>query len=147
MLYLYERCCTQGEDFLNSTPLAIELLSMAFENCQNAYIILDGLDECSRDQRKTIVKWFRDLIENLPATRPERLRCIFISQDDGFARKDFAGLASLQLRLEDTQQDIDTYCQVEARKLPEHFHLSKEEVQKIATTVAKSVKGNAGVLI
>ncbi|TGJ88444.1 hypothetical protein E0Z10_g384 [Xylaria hypoxylon] len=89
----YQKSCRSGESSLISPALIEELLTLAFGNCKSAYIILDGLDECPRDQRKYITHWFRRLVEDLPNTEPERLRCLLVSQDDGFARKDFAGLA------------------------------------------------------
>ncbi|KAK6082031.1 zinc finger protein [Seiridium cupressi] len=109
-----QKSCHSGEMVLSSSALVEELLDLAFGNCKSAYIILDGLDECPRDQRKIITQWFRKLIENLPSNEPERLRCLFVSQDDGPARKDFAGLASIKIRAEDNQHDVEEHSRVEA---------------------------------
>ncbi|KAI4598575.1 hypothetical protein KJ359_002988 [Pestalotiopsis sp. 9143b] len=138
----YQKFCRSGDAALSSPGMVEELLTLAFGNCKSAYIILDGLDECPRDQRKIITQWFRHLIENLSNSEPERLRCLFVSQDDGFARKDFAGLANVKIRAEDSQQDIEKYCQVEAENLlASHPSLTKEKVDWIARSVAHSVEG------
>ncbi|KAF7532343.1 hypothetical protein G7054_g8019 [Neopestalotiopsis clavispora] len=138
----YQRSYRSGEAVLSSSQMVEELLTLAFGNCKNAYIVLDGLDECPREQRKTITKWFRKLIDNLPSKEADRLRCLFISQDDGPARKDFAGLASVKIGAEDTQRDIEEYCQVQAAKLLDnHPAVSNEKANWIATTVANSAKG------
>lgn len=137
----YQKCCCSGEAVLTSTALTEELLELGFGNCKSAYIILDGLDECPREQRKVITRRFRKLVEDLPATAPERLRCLFLSQDDGFARKDFSDLASIQISVEATKHDIEEYCRIEAAKLKESLKMSDEQASKIASTVAKSVDG------
>ncbi|TPX09019.1 uncharacterized protein E0L32_001720 [Thyridium curvatum] len=139
---LYEKSCRDVEATLTSSTLIEELLNLAFDNCKSAYIILDGLDECPRDQRKFIAQWFRNLVENLPSDAPDRLRCLFVSQDDGAARKDFAGLASIKIDAEDNQSDIEQYSRIEADKLHrQHPDLSEEKLNWIASIVANSAKG------
>ncbi|KAI8630498.1 putative zinc finger protein [Xylariaceae sp. FL1651] len=138
----YQKSCRGGEAVLTSPALVEELLVLAFGNCKSAYIILDGLDECPRDQRKYITQWFRKLVEDLPNSEPERLRCLFVSQDDGIARKDFAGLASITIRPEDSTHDIKEYSQIEANKLQESCSLlTKEKVSMITSSVANSAGG------
>ena len=140
--YFYERCCESGEAVLDSRALIEELLKLAFDNCKSAYIILDGLDECARDERKEITQWFRKLVEDLPTSEPERLRCLFVSQDDGVARKDFSGLANIKIKSEDNKHDINLYSRIEADKLKLTFNLAEERAAGIASTVANSVEGN-----
>ncbi|KAI1355972.1 putative zinc finger protein [Xylaria sp. FL0043] len=130
---LYQRSCRSGESVLKSPALIEDLLNLAFGNCRSAYIILDGLDECPRDQRKIITQWFRKLVEELPTTEPERLRCLFISQDDGIARKDFDGLASIKITGENNNRDIEEYSRIEAKKLMESCtSLTQEKADTIA---------------
>jgi hypothetical protein len=142
LLYFYQKCCDSAEPVLTSPTVVEELLVHAFANCKAAYIVLDGVDECPRDQRKIISQWFKKLVEDLAPSEPERLRCLFVSQDDGVARKDFAGLASIKITTDDNKGDIDEYCQVEANKLKATFKLSDERASTIASTVASSVGGS-----
>ncbi|KAI0157994.1 putative zinc finger protein [Hypoxylon sp. FL1284] len=138
----YQEYCRSGETVLSSSKSVEELLTLAFGNCKSAYIILDGLDECPRKQREIIGRWFRELVENLSNDEPERLRCLFLSQDDGAARKDYKGLPSIKIRAEDSQTDIEEYCRIEAGKLVEcHSSLPTEKANWIARTVASSSEG------
>ena len=106
------------------------------------YIIIDGLDECSRDDRKEIVQWFRSLVEDLPTSEPDRLRCLFVSQDDGFGRKDFSGIASIRIEAEDNRGDIESYCVTQAERLTlSPYHLARERATSIAKTVTDSSSG------
>ncbi|KAF2102281.1 hypothetical protein NA57DRAFT_35425 [Rhizodiscina lignyota] len=139
--YLYEECCESNETLLRNPERVEKLLQLAFENCKNAYIILDGIDECNREQRKRITQYFRSLVEHLPPTEPDRLRCLFISQDDGFARRDFSGLASYKITMEDTRNDIGEFCELEAKKLQDLFPLTDQRVSEIATEISDAVGG------
>ncbi|KAI1147252.1 putative zinc finger protein [Nemania diffusa] len=139
----YQKSCRSGEAVLTSPALVEELLHLAFTNCKSAYIILDGLDECPRDQRKYITQWFRKLVDELPTNEPDRLRCLFVSQDDGAARKDFADLANIKIRAQDNTQDIEEYSRIEANKLKESYPsiITEAKANKIAKDVAKVANG------
>ncbi|KAI0098179.1 putative zinc finger protein [Nemania sp. FL0031] len=138
----YQKSCRSGESVLTSEPLIEELLNLAFGNCKSAYIIIDGLDECPRDQRKYITQWFRRLVEDLPNDEPQRLRCVFISQDDGIARKDLAGLASIKIEAENNRRDIEEYSRIEAQKLKQSCPmLTQEKASRIASGVVHAAGG------
>lgn len=139
--YFYQKCCESGESSLTSPTTADELLGLAFKNCKKAYIILDGLDECPKEQRKIIVQWFKALVESLPTTEPDRLRCLFVSQDDGTARKDFSGVSSLKIEADDNRADIEEYCQIEAAKLKDRFKLTDERASEISSMIVASSEG------
>lgn len=141
LAYFYQKYCDSLEPVLTSPALVEELLVHAFKNCKTAYIIIDGLDECPRMERKNIASWFRKLVEDLPQDEADRYRCLFISQDDGVARKDFSGIASIKITTDDNKGDIDEYCRVEANNLKNEFRLSDERGVAIASTVADSVGG------
>jgi hypothetical protein len=141
LYYFYQKCCDNADAVLNSLSLIEELLTFAFQNCKNAYIILDGLDECPHNERKHIVQWFRTLVDNLPPSEADRYRCLFVSQDDGVARKDFAGLSSIKISVNDNRNDIDEYCKVQAEQLKSDLCLTEEKANSIAGIVANSAQG------
>ncbi|KAF2492653.1 hypothetical protein BU16DRAFT_551492 [Lophium mytilinum] len=141
LLYLYQKCCDSVEPVLTSPSVVEELLVHAFANCKGAYIIIDGLDECPRVERKIIADWFKKLVEDLLPNEADRLRCLFVSQDDSAARKDFPGLASIKISIDDNKGDIEEYCRVQSNNLKDLFKLSDERSRDIASTVVSSVKG------
>ncbi|PQE07968.1 zinc finger protein [Rutstroemia sp. NJR-2017a WRK4] len=140
--YMYNSCCKSGEPFLNSRSLIEELLLFALSNCDSAYIILDGLDECaSRDERKTIVGFFRKIIENHDGDQDaDRLRCMFVSRKDS-ARKDFSGLAEISVDLEKNEDDIDAFCQFRSHELGENLGLPEDRLKEIASVVSAFAHG------
>ena len=138
--YVYNKCCNSGEAFLRSRVLVEELLRFALENCNSAYIVLDGIDECcSRQERKSIVEFFRNLIENLDPD-PERLHCLFVSRKDS-ARKDFNDLENIGVGLEFNQSDIDTFSQVQSHKLGAKLGVSEKRLQEIVDFVSVFAEG------
>lgn len=142
--YFYQECCDSGEAVLSDPGHMETLLNAAFTNSRSAYIIIDGLDECPRDERKSISKWFRNLVESLPTSEPERLRCLFVSQDDGVARKDCAGLGTLKITEDDNKEDIAEYSRIEAERLQEApLSLPHKRASEIAAIVIDAVKGEA----
>jgi hypothetical protein len=128
---------------LTSRILVEELLSLAFQNCDNAYIIIDGIDECPREERKAISQWFRKLVEDLPVSNPDRLRCLFVTQYDGHASRDFGGIASINIQPEDGKHDVGEFSRVESSKVQEKFGLSDERMTGIVSTVTNSVEGTS----
>lgn len=138
--YLYNKCCKSGEPFLRSRPLIEDLLTFALNNCESAYIVLDGLDECStREERKTIVGFFRKLIE-VEDQDADRLRCLFVSRKDG-ARKDFAGMAQIAVDSENNEVDIDAFCQFRSQELGERLKVSQARMKEVAKFVSAFADG------
>ena len=139
--YLYEKASTSGEAVLTGPSLVKEILSMAVKNCERTYIIIDGLDECNRDDRKEITSWFRDLIDSLSPTDFGSIRCLFISQDDGPGRKDLSMLPTLKIRSEDNRCDIEVYANVWSKKIQEKFELQDDNRDEIAGRIATASGG------
>ncbi|KAF4946503.1 hypothetical protein FGADI_11141 [Fusarium gaditjirri] len=141
ILYLYQKYCDSNEAVLSSIPLAQEMLSFLLSSCKNGYIIIDGLDECEREERKVITQWFKHLVESLPENAPDRLRCLFVSQDDRIGIKDLDGFAKINIKAQDNKQDVLSYSRVHADELRRKFGFSEEESRRIAVAVADSVQG------
>jgi hypothetical protein len=139
--YFYSKCCSSGGALLTSRTLIEELLMLALRNCESAYIVLDGLDECcSRKERGEIVGWFREMIENLPPDVRDRLRCLFISQNDS-ARKDYRDLASITLDADNNEEDIEEFSKIQSQKLVAKLGIPEKDANEIATSVAASAEG------
>ncbi|KAI0376807.1 hypothetical protein F5Y04DRAFT_273551 [Hypomontagnella monticulosa] len=127
-----------GDPVLSSAVLAKELLEISLKS-RKTYIILDGIDECSRDQRKEICIWFIKLVDSLPRTKMDEIRCLFISQDDGIARKDLSVLPSIKIATENTRDDIETFAVIRKDLIEERFGtFNKEELDIVRVVTARS---------
>jgi hypothetical protein len=133
LLYVDQKASCSGEAVLTSSKLAKELLETAFHSCKKTYIILDGLDECNRDERRELSTFFRQLVDDLPRKDMDKIRCLFVSQDDGYARKDLSMLPSIKLSVANNKADIETYTSIWHHRIeekfgpldPKEFHITK----------------------
>jgi len=142
--YYYETFSKSTEAVLDNRSTLEELLQVTIQNCQSVYIVIDGIDECERDERRRISQWFRKLVENLPASNPDSVRCLFVSQDDGIARKDFAGITPLRIKSSDNQSDIKEYSSSWAAKIQSKFgeaYISEDCRKEIASKIPEAANG------
>lgn len=139
--YFYSKCCSSGGAILTSRTLIEELLRFALGNCESAYIVLDGLDECcTRKERGEIASWFRDTIENGPPGVRDRVHCLFISQHDS-ARKDYRDLPSITADVDNNEEDIEAFCEAQAGKLVTKLGITEDYAHEIAARVSAASEG------
>jgi hypothetical protein len=147
LLYVDERASCSGETVLSSSKLAKELLETVILSCKQTYIILDGLDECNRDERKELSTWFRQLVDVLPRKEMDSIRCLFVSQDDGYARKDLSMLPSIKLTSTSNKSDIEMYAKVWHQRIEEKFGTLKSKGLNVANIITARAQGNVQIFI
>ncbi|KAJ6272006.1 hypothetical protein PSV08DRAFT_408868 [Bipolaris maydis] len=128
--YFYSKCCSSGRAVLTSRSGVEELLKFALGNCESAYIVLDGLDECcSRKERGEIVSWFRDLIENGRPEVREAIHC------------DYRDLPSITADTGNNEEDIEAFCKAQAERLVPKFEIKEDYAHEIAQRVSAAAAG------
>ena len=139
--YYHDRYVNSVEAVLSAQSTIEDLLGTSIRNCPSVYIILDGIDECPRKEREHIATWFHELVEGLPASTPDQIRCLFVSQDDGVARKDFAGISSIKIKAEDNKADIEQFSSKWAGKIQRKFGIPSERRDEIAKGIVNAAGG------
>jgi hypothetical protein len=139
--FFYDKFSKSSEAVLSKVQDIEELLRVSLLNCANVYIVIDGIDECGREERKAIASWFRDIVEDLKPPHLDRVRCLFVSQDDGVARKDFDGITTLKIKPADVEGDIEQYSLHEAGQIQSMFQLSDDMRASIAAKMRKAAGG------
>ncbi|KAF1956409.1 hypothetical protein CC80DRAFT_446319 [Byssothecium circinans] len=137
----YDKASKSGQTTLETDSLAKELLKTATKSFQKLYIILDGIDECDRDHRKEIVSTFEGIWETLGDNAKDSLRCLFVSQDDSAAAKDFARMVSLKVTQSDSAKDIRSYARIWSSKIQNKFGLDQERQSYIEDIVTEKADG------
>ncbi|KAF2661287.1 hypothetical protein K491DRAFT_748233 [Lophiostoma macrostomum CBS 122681] len=143
--FLYEKASVCGQNMLSTVVLAKELLETALKNSPKLYLIIDGLDECDREERKTVVSELERVCESLPTDDADTLRCLFISQDDNPARKDFAKMSSLKVTGRELEKDIRMYANARSLEIASKFDLGQEKQKDVEDTIAQKAEGAASV--
>lgn len=144
--HIYERSCISGESCLETSTSAKELLQTALTSADRVFLIIDGLDECPQDEKNTIVSWFKAIIDNTNGSDPGRLRCLFISQDDGKIRRLCASVPEIKITSEDSMADIQEYVSYKAIDLQKKFGLPVAESQDICQKVCDRASGKQTAL-
>ncbi|XTI89154.1 hypothetical protein V2W45_1469393 [Cenococcum geophilum] len=116
--YMFERASSSGHTVLESLDLIEQLLETALKSLEKVYVVIDGLDECGRKEKKKTILWFRTMMDNLAGTDPDNLRCLFFSQDDGEIGKLLAATALvIKITAQDTRADIEKYILIRSKKI------------------------------
>lgn len=149
--YYYQKCCENGEACLNSRKDVEELLKSTLDFANLTYIIVDGLDECERTERKSIVQWFRNYVDDQPTldkegAGPDRVHCLFVSQVD-HARGDFKGLPAVTVAAENNEADIEEYSKTELEKLRMNFKIPDDRVATIIPSITAAADGKSFVFL
>lgn len=137
--YFHEKANRSDNAVLTSVPLATEMLSTALRSCTRAFIVIDGLDECGRPARKQITRWFRHLVETLPATEIGSIRCLFVSQEDGMAVEDFHAIPEIKISNRNFS-DIADFAGVWQQKIATNFNM-KSHNMNLRSIISGRAKG------
>ena len=143
--YMFERASSSGHTVLESLDLIEHLLETALKSLEKVYVVIDGLDECGRKEKKKTILWFRAMIDNLAGTDPDNLRCLFFSQDDGEIGKLLAATALvIKITAQDTRADVEKYILIQSQKIQVMFQSleSSDTLQEqIFSIVSERTKG------
>ncbi|KAF2973525.1 hypothetical protein GQX73_g157 [Xylaria multiplex] len=108
--YFFEKASTNGHVLLDSTSTARDMIQTALNSCSETYIVIDGVDECGRVHRDEIVEVFRTAIEGMPEEAIGSVRCLFVSQDDDNARRNFRDLPTIKI-INESRDDLRDFAE------------------------------------
>ncbi|KAF2848794.1 hypothetical protein T440DRAFT_490948 [Plenodomus tracheiphilus IPT5] len=145
--FLYDKACTSGLPSLSTESTAKELVDISIKRFPKLYLVIDGIDECERDERKQIVEFFEKIWESLPQNDVDSLRCLFVSQDDNIARNDFKNMSSLKMTESDTKGDISTYAAVRSLEIKTKHNLSDDRQRWIQAEITAKAEAQCAVSI
>lgn len=132
----------EGEN-LRKTERLQHLVKEALETSRISFLVLDGLDECPKDETEQTVKWLLSILEEQSAG--STLRIIFSGQRDGVLDRLLKPYPSIPLDVSATPahtQDINRYCAEFCTRIQEEFDMSAELRHEILTKVMEGAQGN-----
>jgi NACHT domain len=142
--YFHEIASTTDSTVLSSVIIAKRMLEMSFNSCSKLYIIIDGLDECKRGERKDISTWLQDLIQKLPAEQVNSLRCLIVSQDDGNARTDLEDFTLIKITIEN-HEDLRRFTAEWQKRIERRFGELRPENRQLANTIFVRAQGESAL--
>ena len=114
------KASTSGQSSLSNLALAKELFEVALQQCNTVFIILDGIDECQKVEKKKVLTYFMSLhnkfhsnddqLDDLQTACPPAIKTFFISQDDNDCGKTLRRLPTMKISPQDHESDLEAYC-------------------------------------
>ncbi|KAF4535903.1 Ankyrin repeat protein [Lasiodiplodia theobromae] len=107
--YAYEKSSLSGHSQLDSTILAKEMLAVALNAFENLFIIIDGIDECKKDEKKRISEALISMAES----------------------RMFQKLPTFRITENHTKGDVLDYCIARENTIAQYFQISATEIQQL----------------
>lgn len=76
----------------------------------------------------------------------DAIRCLFVSQDDGYARKDLSMLPSIKMTVADNKSDIAAYTNTWHQRIQEKFGPLDPKEYHVANIVTARSQGNCSLI-
>ncbi|OTA83135.1 hypothetical protein M434DRAFT_183549 [Hypoxylon sp. CO27-5] len=152
--YINVEISKSGDSTLKRPGLAKKLLKIALINKDKVFIVVDGLDECAKGQKKEVVSWLQTIFkpdisisaadeDNVDYTSNGcKVRCLVVSQDDGECSKLLNKFATMKIQLADNSKDIEVFCRHYERKIRKKQQFSELNIpENLAARVVDLSEG------
>ncbi|KAI8715820.1 NACHT domain-containing protein [Fusarium sp. LHS14.1] len=133
---------------LRTTAQLERLVETAIESYTNLYLVLDGLDECVKEEINKTLNWSLSLIDEKLRNSGSDLRIILSGQRDGVLDTKLVRQLSISLETSAHNENIRRYCELRCKEIAATFFESSpngEEAQsikeRIFTLVTNEAKG------
>lgn len=138
--YFHEQRQQKTEVALNEITARQLFETVAWEG-DRQYIILDGLDECEKEDRKMIMSFLTALITKIDGKKPSKVRLLVISQTDPDIRKLLERAGEFEVTANHNAQDIEVFVRAWMVKLSSRFELADELVTALEQRTCRLAKG------
>jgi hypothetical protein len=140
---IYREFSESGKLAFQSLETLMRLTETVLEHHSTSWIILDGIDECSRKERKRIITWALQLSKSPSLTN---IRVLFISQDEGDLRSLLVGVPSISLMEQlGHLNEIRVFASRKVRRLREKYGFSEELETEIIDKVVQNADGEGPI--
>lgn len=136
--YFHEQIHQKSEVTLG---LARQLFETVAWERDRQYIILDGLDECPKEDRKMIISFLTALIAKIDAKTPSKVRLLVISQPESDIRNLLERAQEFEVKPDDNAEDIAIFVHSWMTKLHERFGLEGGIVTSLEQRTCVLAKG------
>jgi Cdc6-like AAA superfamily ATPase len=141
--YIYEECSKSNEAKIESLELLKRMVETTLEGVKKIWMIIDGLDECEKKERKKILAWVTTILKMEADGNSTRLRIFLVSQDEGDIRRNLPKSAS-SISLNDMpqhQEEIRSYTSRKLAKLKIKFDLPTAVEKDAVDAVTERAQG------
>jgi hypothetical protein len=138
--HIHGEVSASSELTLETLEFLKKLVGYALEGSDPVWIVIDGLDECEKKEKKKILSWLMDILEAEEC--PGRIRLLVVSQDDGDIRKFLAKRPTMSLNNASQHQEaIRAYASRKSNKIKAKLELPTSIERNIIELVTDRSKG------
>ncbi|KAI4595118.1 hypothetical protein KJ359_007093 [Pestalotiopsis sp. 9143b] len=145
--HVYKELCGTSRISLDQ---AKEMAQLAIRSTRLCFLVVDGLDECVKDENsrtteaEKVINWLMELTTPAPGAQNSDIRVLVSSQRDGVIEEKLREHPTLQLEsLQPHDNDIERFVRIQARVISEVFPdseaIDEEKIVEKITTAAKGM--------
>ncbi|KAI1204789.1 uncharacterized protein F4807DRAFT_454388 [Annulohypoxylon truncatum] len=123
MPYYYDEAIMSGETTLHSAKLCKKLLRSMLQNIPQAFLVIDGIDECDLNERKLTLDYLREMLDFCDSSKPGKVRLLISSRDESDIRRALSMGTRVKVDHRDTLQDLEVYIEHRASIVQQKFEL------------------------
>lgn len=136
----------QGVEILDDEGTAKSLLDLLCGTPSRQFIIIDGLDEIQKTDRKAVINCLSSIVQKSDGYNPGRIRVLLVSTDLDDMRtlaKSVDYLDVYDIHPMDSQKDIDLYLKRRAVALKTKFYLMEHDLNRITSLISARSNGKS----
>lgn len=142
MPYFDEQRRNEREPLLRSDTIARRLMDTVCRESQRLYIILDGVDECRPEQRKSILSQLNAIVRDVDQKQPSKVRLLVISQNELDIRRALTNFDEFEILPKHNKDDISVFVSDWVTKIQQRFDLDAEQAHHIGVMTCFHAKGS-----
>ncbi|OCL11999.1 hypothetical protein AOQ84DRAFT_421718 [Glonium stellatum] len=139
--HYYDEGIASGEVRLQSIKLCKKLLSFMLQSIPRGFLVVDGLDECNVSQRKSLLDFFKEVVNICDNINPGKIRILILSREEPDIKSYLLTETVIRLDSQDTRQDIEPYVRHRANLVQKKFGLTTEDREYIEQNVLDRTQG------
>lgn len=153
--YCFDKKSGSGQQQLNNDDAARSLLDLFFDIIPCQYIIIDGLDECSKPDMKLSLSLLNSVVARQDGRQANAkagsLRLLIVSRDTPEIRRHLSADAItantniVKIEVRDNEDAILKYVDRRMTEFHSNICLSKEELEQIRDNICNRAKGAQGM--
>jgi hypothetical protein len=139
--FYHDEGLESGEVSLQSTRLCKKLLRYMLQQMTKAFLVIDGLDECNVNERKSLLDFLIEIVNFCDRRSAGKIRVLIFSRDEPDFKKYLSLATLLRLESQDTLEDIEHYVRHRSDLVKSNFNLTEEDREYVEQNVLDRTQG------